>query len=898
MSSKRTSNGVLVDDRSRDQKDLQEWTMAELVALALGEIVSRYEPGTAEFYSVVLGKVIIDHPDAVRWSDVELDEWLLEGKLPEKTPEGYFVNDPERWYKDAHTWNNSELIELGQGYFGELDRRNHYILDEACERFNLPMGITWECYKEWVATKKMPEMTPNGVLVKHRDRFGTPPADWDDMSLEAWCRGWVEGPEELLQEAIQRFGGELYWNRDHLATWLSGEIPDVEPPVVQEPEPPVICESNDESPEEEPPVLELPVEEEPGCQEDDLPSADVVDEPVVESIEENCECDGSLYVVDPPVDQSSPLAVALSNQTPPEVISGADRRRFVKASSWDVKDLVAWARGEVGAGMTSTRESLCTALRAHMTHATDGWTDDAIIHYIATGEPPRGFYEGVLEIDRNRERMHPGMWPDEWLIAWAKGKISTALPLTDVEVSMRVRFSVPGTYTTEEAKEFVVSGRPADKVVFKREDLVSAPAQMLIKTLRGEVERSADVDDDEFYMACRRGLSIDPHWTDSHIVRYYRSEKAPEVTSTGVLVEDRLRDLSTPARWSWNEIKALAHGEVICDFQIDGTETIARIRRLMESDFGIHPAHWSDSEVLAFLTSGVKATTLEGNVFVNDPTREGKTAKQWRDAEIKAWLRDQIPSTSKAPDDDLWDEVYLRWRISLFWYREDAKRYVLDNITVPQLPSGIYLRDRNRDLREPKHWTKREYKAWARELIAPGTNASEEALARYAVRLFGIPRNTSTKEIKRRVASITEESVSMTVSFVTEDLKAYREGRIAAGDNPEAAAPYQGMMERCISRILRLQGEDFMQGWTELSNFFAANANGICSYDKMYTGVSHMTTTVKGMRLFQTMVTLLMNTCDPVTRQRQLASINWEVVLSDVSSETARQNILAYYNAS
>jgi len=393
----------------------------------------------------------------------------------------------------------------------------------------------------------------------------------------------------------------------------------------------------------------------------------------------------------------------------------------------------------------------------------------------------------------------------------------------------------------------------------------------------------------------RSKYQIDVHWTDDHILSHFRNGTVPQRASTGVLIEDRLRDSSTPVAWSWAELQALALGEVEADFAITDPHSMERVRRLIDVQFGVSAAHWSDEEVVQYLVSQVQPKALENGVYLNDPTRGMKQAIEWRDNEIKAWLSGQITCTQSATAEQLWEETYRRFKVPLFWYHEDARSYVLKGVSVPATPSGIWVRDRNRDARPIEHWTRREIKAWCRGQILPGINTTPEALVKRAAKLFGVSMLLDADTIKKRISDITEESMTMTIKFVNDDLTSYAKGRTEAGDNGTQAAPFQSLLDRCISRVLRLEGEDFVQGWTELLNFFHKHSKDICSAKKIYVGVGQMAITPKGLRNFQNMTSILTSTCDPTTRDRSTRMIEWNSALKEVANEKSRQQILSYY---
>lgn len=158
----KTTNGLWVTDVVREKKSLVDWSVAELYALALNELNTRYIVGDTEFFNAVRVKAMGVDNNANRWGEEELMEWLIHEKAPAMTVNGNYVNDPDRWFKLSSKWNDSELIDLGLGEFGELEEANFYILDEASTRFNLPQGITFEAYCDYIQNKTPFPLTSNG----------------------------------------------------------------------------------------------------------------------------------------------------------------------------------------------------------------------------------------------------------------------------------------------------------------------------------------------------------------------------------------------------------------------------------------------------------------------------------------------------------------------------------------------------------------------------------------------------------------------------------------------------------------------------------------------------------------------------------------------------------------
>ena len=381
---RKTSNGLWVSDPEREAKELKDWTLAELFALARGELFSFKSTGTDEFYQAVRAKALLDDRDAVKWGEEDLDNWLLFEKAPAKSPNGYYINDPDRWVKDASKWNDTELADLGAGYFGVPEQSQLYILDEVSERFELPLGLTWDDFVAYITTKTKPAMTSNDILVNDRCRIGKTVSDYSDHEVEAWVRGEIVLPEEqhnaLLERGIALFGCGRYWNLPQLQGYVvDNEIPEIDYEQYTDEQLEILAKEDGdkvaeaelqsrhpepEEPEDEPapvpPVTEQP-DDEAGetAPEADDPDAEPAEElgepdpgPDAPSDEDHCEEEEELPVESETpvlwtdlVPEGTPVHEALITRTPDVVIADTERRRLLSASKWSLEELIGWVRG-------------------------------------------------------------------------------------------------------------------------------------------------------------------------------------------------------------------------------------------------------------------------------------------------------------------------------------------------------------------------------------------------------------------------------------------------------------------------------------------------------------------------------------------------------------------------
>lgn len=907
----KAKNGVWVSDIEREELELKDWSLADLFALANNELISKYVVGDSVFYDAVRIKAVLEDTDAIHWGEEDLYNWLVYEQPPAKSPNGYYINDPDRWIKDASLWNDTELADLGAGYFGVPERNQMYILDEACDRFDLPRGISFEEFCDYVKNKSAPKVTSSGVLINDRHRDVTPVSQWTELEVDAWLRSEIVADasmeSDLLRRAISQFGGSRYWTLDQLKAFvIDDQLPTIDYDTYTDKQLKVLIKKEGDKEAQATldaryPVVVVEEVVEP------TPVEEVIEAEVVEEIQVPkfvIELEAPLIKIVDPIEtvpellwtdlvpKESELYNLLTSPTPEDTIANTSHRRLLNASRWTPVELVGWARGLISPSDNTTEETLIVALRSICGYLVEDWCDRSVKSFVATQELPEGLSEGILVVSPTREVKHPGAWTDDELKAWGKGKIETNVSPVTILLAARVRFQIPDRLTDMEVKEYLMTGQIPEDVIPGIEEGKAISLEQVNAWLRDEITAPKS-EVERIYSTARQMYKIDVRWTDAHIHRYIRDGQKPARLPNGLLVEDRMRVLDNFNDWSWMELKSLALGEI--DAKLPVTDALDRIRRLIDVQFRKEHAHWSDDEVLTFIKSDVVPKVLEDGIYINDPTRPSKVPLEWRDGELRAWLRGDIEPTENAPEELLWDEVYLRFQVPIVWYREDARTYVLTGKKLPSTPSGLWIRDRYRDMRPVKHWTRREIKAWCRGQILPGINTDPETILNRAANLFGVSTLLDADSIKKRISDITEESMTMTVKFVTEDLVAYKEGRIKSGDSSVLNAPYQTLLDRCINRVLRLEGEDFVQGWTELLTFFHVNSKGIMCAKKIYLGVGQMAITPRGLRNFQNMTSVLLQTADMATRDRAIRVIDWNAAMKEITNEKTRQSILAYY---
>lgn len=856
---KRTETGVLVLSQTRDNTPLEKLSDDDLRGLTMGTLESK---------TPRVGKEAEILKRASEWKGLAdpsvIVQWWLTQTGPDLTPNGVVIEDPRRCTESIDRWTELELVALAHGWIKGLDNVSEEALIAVMAAKSVIPSADWTLQEAvaYIDQGTLPEKTSLGTEKLRYDNM-TITRKSDLGFFASWAKGEIKLPNDKAQ-VLNRVRALLKANSssdDELFSFLkeyTGQASHLEP-------------------------LKLSEKVALG---DGLALKAAIDQ----------------WALSPGLSEVEVLkffnGAEVGTFTTNEVLVDDARRDMKAAYKWSNEELIAWAKGEIPPTTAATFNTLVTALRNRNSSINPGWTDAQVRQYIATDEMPPKTSFGVWVTDSVRDQKYPSDWSDDELKSYVAGELVTTAPEVDVKLSLRGRFKVPTGYSDTQAAKYVLTGEiPATDAYEAFTNPLAVTNDHLRAWLEGEFEVAAHVAGPAMKEA-RSRFKINVHWVDKDVFTFYRTGVMPQGTSNGILINDRLRNLTDVSTWSYKEVQAFAMGEIQAPtVALRGAAFIARIRLLISVEKAQQTDKWSAEQLLTYLKTGERPALVAGNVNPADPTRLSKEAVQWTKDELKAWLRGDIPATDKAPENALWDIVYLRFEVPAPWYHEDARSYVLTGVTVPQLPSGIWVRDRERDSRTAWTWTRSEVKAWARGQILPGVNASEKHLVEQATYCFNIPTALSDEKIKSLAAGITEDTTPMTVSFVREDLLSFAEGMKKEGANEYQAALYLTMLHRCITRVTNLKGQDFVDGWTELLKFYFDHKGTLFNEKKLYFGVAMMSISPKQQKVFQYMTTLLFNTCDPATRDAIVnKNVDWVLALKDLATEDQRHALLAFYN--
>ena len=113
----------------------------------------------------------------------------------------------------------------------------------------------------------------------------------------------------------------------------------------------------------------------------------------------------------------------------------------------------------------------------------------------------------------------------------------------------------------------------------------------------------------------------------------------------------------------------------------------------------------------------------------------------------------------------------------------------------------------------------------------------------------------------------------------------------------EKAAGHQLSLFTVIQGILSQEGAVFIAEMDNLLAKVKANRDGVFSEYYVFRGLEHLRLTVAQRALFQRLIHLFINTCDPATRGLALEAIDLRAALASPLEDAKQQRLVAYYTA-
>jgi hypothetical protein len=349
------------------------------------------------------------------------------------------------------------------------------------------------------------------------------------------------------------------------------------------------------------------------------------------------------------------------------------------------------------------------------------------------------------------------------------------------------------------------------------------------------------------------------------------------------------------AEWTLEEIVAFVKGEADKTGAVTEKEVVQsgiRYVKVIDANW----EKWGFKDIYDWLKDDVLPVPTSGGFYLRDPARLNKSPHEWTEDELVDFLKGELPASKNAQHEDLEDMVRVKWRLVQPWSDAEVKEFVLLNHTPLLTENGYWKNDNVREQKPSKYWTTNELKAFAAGEIDGTANASEEELWVEIRNRFDVSQDFTVERLQQILAEYKEEELPMSLQFVRHNLDRYN-GTMGKGVqvNEAGAAAAQGLFYSTVQRVLRLSGQEFVDGLTMILDFVHQHRTTMFDESHSYRGVAEMQSSDRDRRNHEQLLNLIIKTSNPETRYKEAKNTNFLAALNGIVDEEIRQRVLSYY---
>lgn len=318
-------------------------------------------------------------------------------------------------------------------------------------------------------------------------------------------------------------------------------------------------------------------------------------------------------------------------------------------------------------------------------------------------------------------------------------------------------------------------------------------------------------------------------------------------------------------------------------------------RRKVRIAFGDDERFWTDADVTRYLESGQLPRRAEDGTWIDSKQHKEMAAKGWTDAQLKLYLTGKLKPTKGAPSEALLDEIIVRFGIPAAWSEEQIRIFLHNGTEPAKTVNGNWVNDQVRAHKPAACWSLTELKDWALDELKATAKATDNQLLAEVKTRFGV-NNLDMKMAKDLLANLTIQKPSISETMIDQNLSSYADRMKVGKPITEAeAAGCQQLFFHTLTRILRMDGREFVASWTKVLDFVNEHRAGLFAPERAYRGLAQMSLTKRECKTFEQLMNLVIRTADPATRFAQAGKVNFEVVMRDIADEAIRQKLLGYY---
>ncbi|MNP97536.1 hypothetical protein D3C85_101380 [compost metagenome] len=304
-------------------------------------------------------------------------------------------------------------------------------------------------------------------------------------------------------------------------------------------------------------------------------------------------------------------------------------------------------------------------------------------------------------------------------------------------------------------------------------------------------------------------------------------------------------------------------------------------------------AAWDRDTLLTYIETKAQPTKTARGSWPID-LRRAQSMINWTGNELADWV-DGIINTPKGMDEELiYDELYKRYRLPNNWTHEAVKAFVQTGEQPAVTEHGVLIEDRMRERKTASQWTHLELRSALLGQIE--TDLPKEELVDSLKARLGLSNEFSGQRILETLAETPTEA-SMDNILLKSKLDEYKDVMSKYGKNLSdvTAGKAQVMLYKAIRQVMARDSVGFTEGWNILLDFINTNYTLLFLPEIARRGYNQLGISKSAALTFEDLVSLLITTRAPGTRQREAKIYKLDQILRYVPNEEERQNVILYY---
>jgi len=304
-------------------------------------------------------------------------------------------------------------------------------------------------------------------------------------------------------------------------------------------------------------------------------------------------------------------------------------------------------------------------------------------------------------------------------------------------------------------------------------------------------------------------------------------------------------------------------------------------------------AAWDRDTLLTYVETKAQPTKTARGSWPID-LRRGQSMINWTGGELADWV-DGLVLTPKGMDEELiYDELYKRYRLPNNWTHEAVKAFVQSGEQPAVTEHGVLIEDRMRERKTASQWTHLELRSALLGQIE--TDLPKEDLVDSLKARLGLSNEFSGQRILETLAETPTEA-SMDNILLKSKLDEYKDVMSKYGKNlsDDTAGKAQVMLYKAIRQVMARDSVGFTEGWNILLDFINTNYTLLFLPEIARRGYNQLGISKSAALTFEDLVSLLITTRAPGTRQREAKIYKLDQILRYVPNEEERQNVILYY---